>query len=214
MPYSKSDHTKVNPTIALLTKRYPHLFVPEPWMPHKPLMIGIHRAILEQTDITPTALGPAMRTYVTRRMYQEALVGGGARYSLDGAVAGDVSPSEQAQAQAWLAAHDVARAGAMAAGIAARKEQQKKPFRRRKVDTEALAAARAKQWEQAWEKRRRQRQGKPQQPPRDTALLQSTVQPAAACVADAAPAPRRLGLGDLKRLAHERRAREQAGEAA
>jgi sRNA-binding protein len=81
-------------------EHFPPVFVLEGWQSHKPLKINEDIAaagIMSAEDI-----GPTLRVYVRRLMYQRARAAGGARYDLNGELC-EVT-AEQAAA-AYRAAH-------------------------------------------------------------------------------------------------------------
>lgn len=102
---------RVPAVLACIAEWFPQAFVPEKYLPHRPLKIGIH--------IDPKARCPALserersavlRYYVARLMYLRVCVAGAPRIDLDGNVCGEVTAAEAQHADARLAAILAARA--------------------------------------------------------------------------------------------------------
>jgi sRNA-binding protein len=117
-------NTKSKPDLATLLRTVAELlpvFAMERWEPHKPLAIGIDKALFATGILKPWEVRLVLRAYTRRRMYQAALVAGGPRYDLDGTPCGKISAEDQACAAASLAAMD---AKAAAAAVKIRAEQK------------------------------------------------------------------------------------------
>jgi sRNA-binding protein len=106
--------------IAVLAEHFPALFaIEEEWQAHKPLKIGVKENIAAAVIMPLDDIGPALRLYTRRLMYQRALAAGGSRYDLNGEPCGEVT-AEQAAGGAASAAKIEAEAQARgAAAIAA-----------------------------------------------------------------------------------------------
>ena len=70
--------------IATLADRYPAAFVAERWQAHKPLAIGVDHHLIATGLLTPSEVGSALSSYVSRRMYLSACLAGSVRVDLDG----------------------------------------------------------------------------------------------------------------------------------
>jgi sRNA-binding protein len=184
---------RANNGIDVLAKHYPSVFALEGWQTHKPLKVGIDKDI-DAAGIMPAEdIGPALRLYVQRLMYQRALAAGGSRYGLDGEPCGEVTAKHAAEA-AVVAAHIEAEAQTSgAAAIAAWKAS--KPRKVWKVFPDGYEA---------------NKPGKRIEPEDVTAALPLAAELAPTPATPAEPATKRLGLADLKRAAHERRERSGA----
>jgi hypothetical protein len=79
---------RVNATINTLSEMFPGAFAAEPWMAHRPLMLGIDKQLVELGILQAAEARPLFRAYTRRRQYQAALAGGGARVGLDGQACG------------------------------------------------------------------------------------------------------------------------------
>jgi sRNA-binding protein len=177
-----------NGGIAMLAEHFPAVFTLERWQPHKPLKIGIKEDIATAGIMPAEDIGPTLRLYVQRLMYQRALAAGGSRYGLDGEPHGEVT-AEQAAGAAIVAMHIEAVAQTRgAAAIAARKTN--KPRKVRKVFPDGDGAVKP-------DKRREPEDITASPPP----APEMAVTPATPRVA------KRLGLADLKKAAQERRAK-------
>jgi ProP effector len=190
---SKQFLARANGGIAVLAEHFPAVFALKEWQPHKPLKIGINNDIAAAGIMPAEDIGPALRLYVRRLMYQRALAAGGSRYGLGGEPCGEVT-EEQAAGAATVAAHIEAEAQIRGvAAIATRKADKprkvwkvfpdghdtNRPAKRRKSEDVAAAPAPA---------------------PELTATPATPTE----------PATKRLGLADLKRAAQERRAASRA----
>jgi sRNA-binding protein len=86
--------------------QFPAVFILERWQPHKPLAIGIDKAMVATGHLKPFEVGLALGSYTKRRMYQQCLSNGGPRYNLDGTVTGEVTADQMAFAKLRLARID------------------------------------------------------------------------------------------------------------
>jgi ProP effector len=173
--------------IAVLTKRFPAVFVADGWQEHRPLAIGIHEALAEAGVLQPDEVALALRCYAGRRRYLEAVAAGGVRFDLDGNPAGEVTEQQATWARGRLARLDAAAAKGSAgrAQQAAREAQQA-------IDGRAWIAGRQAQ--------RAAAEGRTEALPTHTAVTEETrPRPAGE------PA-RRLSLGDLREEARARHA--------
>jgi sRNA-binding protein len=172
-------NTRPGPGLTTLLRTVAELlpvFTPDPWEAHKPLAIGIEKALIATGILKPWEVRLALRAYCRRRMYVAAVAAAGARYDITGNVAGEVSEQHQACAKASLAHMDAKRAEA-AAKVRA---EQKAAWLAEKAKRAATAAA-----------------GKPKGPRPSAAAPQP---------ATSGDQPRRLGLADLKAAAAARKA--------
>ena len=102
---------RTNNGIVVLAEHFPAVFSLEVWQPHKPLKIGIHEDIAAAGIMPAEDIGPTLRLYVRRLMYQRALAAGGSRCGLDGEPCGEVT-AEQAAGAAIAVTHIEAKAQA------------------------------------------------------------------------------------------------------
>jgi sRNA-binding protein len=108
-------NTKPKPNIATLLRTVAELFpvfTAEPWQPHRPLAIGIDKALIATGILKPFEAVQVLRAYTRRRMYVAAVAAGGLRFNLDGAPCGEISAEHQVCAKASLAAMDAKAARA------------------------------------------------------------------------------------------------------
>jgi ProP effector len=180
---------RANGGIATLTEHFSAVFALEGWQPHRPLKIGINKDIAAAGIMPAEDIGPTLRLYVQRLMYQRALAAGGPRYDLNGEPCGEVT-AEQAAGAATSASHIEAEAQTRgAAAMAARKTN--KPRKVWKVFPDGYDA------------------NKPddcREPGNVAAAPTPAPELAATPATPIKPAAKRLGLADLKRAAQERRA--------
>jgi ProP effector len=182
--------TRANAGIAALAEHFPGVFALEGWQPHRPLKIGINEDIAAAAIMPAEDIGPTLRLYVQRLMYQRALAAGGSRYGLGGEPCGEVT-AEHAAGAVTNAAHIEAEAQTRAAAaIAARKAN--KPRKVWKVFPDGHHANKP-------DKRR--------EPGNVTASPPLAPEQAATPPTPPEPVAKRLGLADLRRAAQERRAR-------
>jgi sRNA-binding protein len=183
---------RANNGIDALAKHFPAVFAHEGWQPHRPLKIGINKDIAA-AGITPAEdIGPTLRLYVRRLMYQRALAAGGSRYDLNGEPCGEVT-AEQAAGAATSAAHIEAEPQTRgAAAIAAWKAKPRKVW---KVFPDGHDANKP-------DKRR--------EPEDVTAAPPLAPELAATPPTPTKPVAKRLGMADLRRVAQERRAGSRA----
>jgi sRNA-binding protein len=122
--------------IGVLAELFP-VFVAEPWQPHKPLAVGIDKALIATGILKPFEVGLVLRAYCRRRMYQVALAAGGPRYDLDANVAGEVTAEQAYSAKLFVEQMD-AKAAETATKIRA---EQKAVWLAEKAKRAAMAAA-------------------------------------------------------------------------
>jgi ProP effector len=127
--------------LATLSELFPACFVAENWQPHRPLKCGVANDLIT-LGVLQRAETRALGWYVARRMYQVALAAGGARYDLDGNVAGEVTLEQAEKARAMLADMDRRQVEAASAASAARQVERAK----RKSEREAEAAKAAREF--------------------------------------------------------------------
>jgi ProP effector len=184
---------RANGGIAVLAEHFPTVFALEGWQPHKPLKIGIKEDIAAAGIMPAEDIGPTLRLYVRRLMYQRALAAGGSRYDLNGEPRGEVT-AEQAAGAAASAAHIETEAQIRG--------------------TAAIAAWKAKKPRKVWKvfpdvddtnkpDKRKESGDVTAAPPLAPELPATPPTPTE-------PATKRLGLADLRRAAQERRAGSRA----
>jgi sRNA-binding protein len=61
---------RANGGIAVLAEHFPAVFTLEGWQPHKPLKIGVNEDIAAAGIMPAEDIGPTLRFYVRRLMYQ------------------------------------------------------------------------------------------------------------------------------------------------
>jgi sRNA-binding protein len=102
---------KVPAVLACLSEWFPQAFVPEKYLPHRPLKIGIHVDLEARCPaLSERERGAVLHWYVTRATYLRACVAGAPRIDLDGTVCGKVTAAEAQHAAARLAEILAARA--------------------------------------------------------------------------------------------------------
>jgi ProP effector len=89
--------------IAALAALFPNAFSAEPWRVHRPLKVGIGNDLVARGVLGAREVNAALRRYVDRLMYQKCLAAGGARFDLDGNVAGEVSREQRCRAERLVA---------------------------------------------------------------------------------------------------------------
>jgi ProP effector len=190
-------HTKSHPNIARklirsVAGRF-SVFTEEPWRPHRPLAIGIDKALIATDILKPWEVRLVLRANTRRRMYQVALAAGGPRYDLDGNVAGEVTV-EQAHSAKLLVEQMDAKTAASAAEVRAAHKAAREAEKARDRASGPVA-------------------DKPEGP-----RPHSEAQPEKASAGAPHPvesmSPKRLGLADLKRAFQERKAAQAATKAA
>ena len=83
---------KVPAVLACIAEWFPQAFVPEKYLPHRPLKIGIHIDLKARCPaLSERERSAVLRYYVARLMYLRACVAGAPRIDLDGNVCGEVS---------------------------------------------------------------------------------------------------------------------------
>jgi sRNA-binding protein len=115
--------TKSDVNIAALAASFPAAFSAEPWQAHRPLKIGIGNELVARGVLGEREVNAALEQYVDRLMYQKCLAAGGARFDLEGNVAGEVSREQRCRA-ARLVARIKARQLAEAATAKAEAERK------------------------------------------------------------------------------------------
>ena len=102
---------KVPAVLACIAEWFPQAFVPEEYLPHRPLKIGIHIDLKARCPaLSERERSAFLRYYVARPMYLRACVAGAPRIDLDGNVCGEVTAAEAQYAADRLAAILAARA--------------------------------------------------------------------------------------------------------
>ena len=102
---------RVPAVLACIAEWFPQAFVPEKYLPHRPLKIGIHIDLKARCPaLSERERSAVLRYYVARLMYLRACVAGAPRIDLDGNVCGEVTAAEAQHADARLAAILAARA--------------------------------------------------------------------------------------------------------
>jgi sRNA-binding protein len=102
---------KVPAVLACIAEWFPQAFVPEKYLPHRPLKNGIHIDLKARCPaLSERERSAVLRYYVARLMYLRACVASAPRIDLDGNVCGEVTAAEAQHADARLAAILAARA--------------------------------------------------------------------------------------------------------
>jgi sRNA-binding protein len=120
--------TNSDANIAVLAALFPAAFAAEPWQAHRPLKVGVGDELAARGVLGAREVNAALKQYVDRLMYQKCLAAGGARFDLEGNVAGEVSSGQRYRARR-LVARIKARQSAEAA--AAKTEAESKAAVRR-----------------------------------------------------------------------------------
>jgi ProP effector len=87
--------------INRLSELYLHCFVAEPWIPHRPIALGIGNQLIEAGVIT-IAETRGLAVYTKRLAYLRSMVPGAPRIGLDGQPAGEVTEEHAKCAKASL----------------------------------------------------------------------------------------------------------------
>ena len=125
---------KVPAVLACIAEWFPQAFVPEKYLPHRPLKIGIHIDLKARCPaLSERERGAVLRYYVARLMYLRACVAGAPRIDLDGNVCGEVTAAEAQHADARLAAILAARARKQALIKSRATAKPGRPARRRNL---------------------------------------------------------------------------------
>jgi ProP effector len=103
MNYQQRCAAEANAVIALLAKTYPFCFAVRECK-RKPLIIGVHKLLLETGVVAPRELANALRNYTSNAGYLRNLLAGAWRIELDGKPVGAVTKAEEINAKARLAA--------------------------------------------------------------------------------------------------------------
>jgi sRNA-binding protein len=120
--------TKSDANIAALAAMFPAAFVAEPWQAHRPLKVGIGDELAARGVLGAQEVDAALKQYVDRLMYQKCLAAGGARFDLEGNVAGEVSSGQRCRAGRLVAR---IKARQLAEAAAAKTEAESKAAVRR-----------------------------------------------------------------------------------
>jgi sRNA-binding protein len=95
--------TKSDVNIAALAALFPAAFSAEPWQAHRPLKVGIGNELVTRGVLDEREVNAVLKQYVDRLMYQKCLAAGGARFDLEGNVAGEVSREQRCRATRLVA---------------------------------------------------------------------------------------------------------------
>jgi sRNA-binding protein len=95
--------TKSDDNIAALAALFPAAFSAEPWRAHRPLKVGIGDELVARGVLGAREVNAALKQYVDRLKYQKCLAAGGARFDLEGNVAGEVSTQQRCRASRMVA---------------------------------------------------------------------------------------------------------------
>ncbi len=95
--------TKSDANIAALAALFPAAFSAEPWQAHRPLKVAIGDELVARGVLGAQEVNAALKQYVNRLMYQKCLAAGGARFDLEGNVAGEVSSEQRCRASRLIA---------------------------------------------------------------------------------------------------------------
>jgi sRNA-binding protein len=95
--------TKSEANIAALAALFPAAFSAEPWQAHRPLKVGIGDELVARGVLGAPEVNAALKQYVDRLMYQKCLAAGGARFDLEGNLAGEVSSEQRCRARRLVA---------------------------------------------------------------------------------------------------------------
>ncbi len=90
--------TKSDANIAALAALFPAVFSAKPWQAHRPLKVGIANELVVRGVLGAGEVNTALKQYVDRLMYQKCLAAGGARFDLEGNIAGEVSKEQRCRA--------------------------------------------------------------------------------------------------------------------
>ena len=91
--------------LACIAEWFPQAFVPEKYLPHRPLKIGIHIDLKARCPaLSERERSAVLRYYVARPLYLRACVAGAPRIDLDGNACGEVNAAEAKFAADRLAA--------------------------------------------------------------------------------------------------------------
>jgi ProP effector len=82
---------------------FPAAFSAQPWQAHRPLKVGIGDELAARGVLGAREVNAALKQYVDRLMYQKCLAAGGARFDLEGNVAGEVSRQQRCRASRMVA---------------------------------------------------------------------------------------------------------------
>jgi sRNA-binding protein len=95
--------TKSDDNIAVLAALFPAAFSAEPSRAHRPLKVGIGDELVARGVLGAREVNAALKQYVDRLKYQKCLAAGGARFDLEGNVAGEVSRQQRCRASRMVA---------------------------------------------------------------------------------------------------------------
>jgi sRNA-binding protein len=90
--------TKSDANIAALAALFPAAFAAEAWQAHRPLKVGVGDELVARGVLGAREVDAVLKQYVDRLMYQKCLAAGGARFDLEGNVAGEVSSGQRCRA--------------------------------------------------------------------------------------------------------------------
>lgn len=115
----------IGAALALLAEEYPHCFVLEQYLPHRPLKVGIDHDLAKRCPaLSRRERGVALQFYTSRIMYLQGLVEGAGRVDLDGNVCGEVTTTDAEHARSRIAEIMAARDAKVAAAKAASKVRE------------------------------------------------------------------------------------------
>src|SRR4029077_17920485 len=95
--------TNSDNNIAALAALFPAAFSAEPWRTHRPLKVGIGDELVARGVLGAREVNAALKQYVDRLKYQKCLAAGGARFDLEGNLAGEVSTQQRCRASRMVA---------------------------------------------------------------------------------------------------------------
>jgi sRNA-binding protein len=94
---------KPDDNIAALAALFPAAFSAESWGVHRPLKVGVGDELVARGVLGAREVNAALKRYVERLKYQKCLAAGGARFDLEGNVAGEVSRQQRCRASRMVA---------------------------------------------------------------------------------------------------------------
>jgi sRNA-binding protein len=94
---------KSDDNIAALAALFPAAFSAELWRAHRPLKVGIGDELVARGVLGAREVNAALKQYIDRLKYQKCLAAGGARFDLEGNVAGEVSRQQRCRASRMVA---------------------------------------------------------------------------------------------------------------
>jgi sRNA-binding protein len=180
------DFAAADANIRILAELFPACFVAEPHRPHRPLMVGISRTLVEAGVLSAEECRGVFGRYCRRLQYLRGVVAGAARVDLAGVPTGTVTDDDAKWAAIQLDHILKRRADRFSAKLTVRRGVRKKLETDRAKSSAENAAARKTVRDDAGETA-----------PTSPEVVESVPQVEQS-------APRRLGLADLKRAAQER----------